>query len=404
MKRALIYSLIVVNLLLGLIIVHIFLPTKLLPNNQHDIPSLKRLTSVSIINNSNQQTIKFIKSQRTKQWMLSSSTFEWPANNSALEHLLTTIRLDGTINRDDIISIVACDGKNTWKFNTNISSKNDNNWEYAILKNCLNNQIVLDTLHNCKIFKIDHENKEFIFTKYGTQWYLASPESDMIVEKQNIDTFFQTLLHTHADKIFAIKQFPMRPNLSIKLYNDTNSQTISFLSIDDKIYTTNNRANIGFSITPNEWNNIQQSVQNILTFNILPNISCHDIDITLTNSHEQFTFHDIQEHNRCQFTHIKNGILNVYELQQQTMRDLVDFLKTITSLSITTLSEKNTPSFVITINSNDPDKAILSFYAIDNKLFVTINHHPAAFEIPAHITPVLFHKVRSNIVAPGNLL
>lgn len=383
---------------------YIFLHTKSSKTNQHDIPSLKQLTSLTIINNANQETITFVKSQRTKQWALSSDTFEWPANNSALEYLLTTANQCNNIHRDDNISIIASDGKITWHINTKIPLKNNDDWKYEILENYLDNSIVLDTLHNCKILKIDNGNNEFIFAKYGNVWYLASPESDRIVENHNIDTFFQTLLHTHADKIFATKQFPMRPNLSIKLYNDTNSQTISFLSIDDKIYTNNNRSNVGFSITPNAWSNIQRSVQKILTFNIFPNISYHDIDITLTNSHEQFTFHDIQEHNRCQFTHIKDGILNVYELQQHDMVELVDFLKTISSSSIITLSHDIPPAFVIAINNNDSDKTILSFYTIDNKLFVTINHHQAAFEIPAHITPILFHKLRSHIVAQGNLL
>lgn len=408
MKRTTIYLLIIINLLLGLAIEKILLRTKSSSNNNSDRPSLKQLTSLIITNNSNQQNIKFIKSQRTKQWTLSDTTFEWPANNSALEHLINeTYNKTDNINYDNSISITANDGSRTWHWVTNIDLNdniNDDNWAYTIMEYYLDNHIVLDSLNNCKIFKIDNEDNEFIFAKHGKHWYLASPSSDMIADNHNILTFFQTLSHIHSNKILATKQLPMRPNLSIKFYNDTSSQTISFLVTDDKIYTNNNKANIGCSISQDDWDNIQKSIQSLLTFNIFSMTSCHDIDITLSKSYEQFTFHDIKEYDRCQFTHVINGTLNVYELPHQEMESLIDFLRTIQSLSITTLPTGHSPSFIIKVNNNDNNKIIFAFHNIGQQLFVTINEHLAAFEIPAYFTPILFHKIRSHTVTPGNLL
>ncbi|MDR2776585.1 MAG: hypothetical protein LBB17_00865 [Puniceicoccales bacterium] len=372
---------------------------------------LQTIDEIIIRNLKSDQKVLLQKSLKTNKWKVTWDDNSWPANGFAVEQFYEKLeayldqKLPNEISPEHCYEVTISAKKLSRKmqfraedFNlifTDLSLGTDEKQFSTILSKFLDPKIFPHVRKDFKIFKIKSKKWEFVFTKRQGKWFLDHSDLRLEVKDELMLKFFHGIFSLKSRGITFTHDNTLEPDLSILLYGENTSERVSFLNVNEQIYLAENDAvDLFFVVEREQLTEIMNAIEDLLKVHIFPIKSCNDISIN--TSGEYFNFHSLGNQSKWQFTHSKNGELEVKEISQEDMDALLTIFEKTASMIVSPLLFFDDKSFTVTFNEFSDNPQVFSFYRKGDQLFVGTDDQNIDFEIASCFEAILFHNIRRH--------
>ncbi|MDR0742379.1 MAG: hypothetical protein LBE98_02860 [Puniceicoccales bacterium] len=384
-------------------------------------PRLQTIDEIIIRNPRSDQKILLQKSPKSSKWKVIWEDNSWPANVFAIEQFYEKLatcldqKLPNEISPEHCYEITIFTKKFSRKiqfraedFNSifsdsSLETDEKQSSDSAILSKFLDPEIFPRVKKDCKIFKIKSKKWEFVFTKRQGKWFLDHSDLRLEVKDELILKFFHGIFSLKSRDITFTHDNTLEPALSILLYGENASERVNFLDVNEQICLAENDAvDLFFVIERKQLTEIMDAIEDLLKVHIFPIKSCNDISIN--TSGEYFNFHSLNNQSKWQFTHSKNGELEVKEISQEDMDTLLTIFEKTASMIVSPLLLFDDKSFTVTFNEFSDNPQAFGFYRKGDQLFVGTDAQDVNFEIASYFEAILFHNIRKHSSRSKDLL
>jgi hypothetical protein len=384
-------------------------------------PRLQPIDEITIRSLKSDQKFSLQKSSKTSKWKATWEDNSWPANGFAIERFYEKLEtyLDqkspNEIPQEHCYEVTIFAKKFSRKmqfgvedFNfifsdLGLSADEKQFPDGTVLSKFLDPKIFPHVKKNCKIFKIKSKKWEFIFTKRQGKWFLDHSDLRLEVKDELILKFFHGIFSLESRDVTFTHDNMLEHTLSILLYGENTSERVSFLDVNEQTcLAENDTVDLFFVIEREQLTKIMDTIEDLLKVHIFPTNSCNDISINMPG--EYFNFHSLNNQNKWQFTHSKNGELEVKEISQEDMDALLTIFTRTTSMVVSPSLFFDNKSFSVTFNEFSDNPQVFSFYRKGDQLFVGTDDQDIKFEITSSFEAKLFHSVRRHSRRSKDLL
>ncbi|MDR0693224.1 MAG: hypothetical protein LBF49_01465 [Puniceicoccales bacterium] len=383
-------------------------------------PRLQPIDEIAIGNPKSDQKILLQKSPRTSKWKATWGDNSWPANGFAIERFYEKLEayLDqkspNEIPQEHCYEVTISAKKFSRKMRFGVE---DFNFIFSgsgletdgkqlpdgtILSKFLEPKIFPHLRKDFKIFKIKSKKWEFVFTKRQGKWFLDHSDLRLEVKDEPILKFFHGIFSLESRDIAFTHDHTLEHTLSILLYGENTIERVSFLNVDEQTCLAENDAvDLFFVIEREQLTKIMDAIEDLLKVHIFPTTSCNDISVNTAG--EYFNFHSLSQ-NKWQFTHSKNGELEIKEISQEDMDTLLTVFTRTASMVVSSSLFFDDKSFAVTFNEFSANPQVFNFYRKDGQLFVGTDDQDIKFEIASSFEAILFHNIRRHSRGSKDLL
>ncbi|MDR1528168.1 MAG: hypothetical protein LBS22_01100 [Puniceicoccales bacterium] len=373
-------------------------------------PRLQTIDEITVRNLKSNQKILLQKSPKTSKWKVIWEDNSWPANGFAVEQFYEKLEAHFDQKLPNEISPEHCYEVTIFakKFSRKVQfSAEDFNFIFSdsglgiggkqfptgtILSKFLDPKIFPHVGKDCKIFKIKSKKWEFVFTKRQGKWFIDHSNLRLEVKDELMSKFFHGIFSLKSKDITFNHDNTLEHTLSILLYGENTSERVSFLDVNGQTCLAENDAvDLFFVVEREQLTDIMDAIEDLLKIHIFPIKSCNDISINTPG--EYFNFHSLNNQSKWQFTHSKNGELEVKEISQEDMDTLLTIFAKTASMVVSPLLFFDDKSFTITFNEFSDNPQVFSFYRKDDQLFVGTGDQDISFEIASYFEEILFHNI-----------
>jgi hypothetical protein len=381
-------------------------------------PRLQPIDEIAIGNLKSDQKILLQKSPKTNKWKATWGDNSWPANGFAIEQFYEKLEayLDqkspNEIPPEHCYEVTIFAKKFSRKIQFEVEDFNfifsdpglgtDEKQFGTVLSKFLDPKIFPHVKKDFKVFKIKSKKWEFVFTKRQGKWFLDHSDLRLEVNDELIFKFFHGIFSLGSRDITFTHDNALEHTLSILLYGENTSERVSFLNVDERTCLAENDAvDLFFVIEREQLTKIMDAIEDLLKVHIFPTKSCNDISINAAG--EYFNFHSLSQ-NKWQFTHSKNGELEIKEISQEDMDTLLTIFTKTASMVVSPLLFFDDKSFTVTFNEFSDNLQVFNFYRKDGQLFVGTDDQDVRFEIASSFEAKLFHSIRRHSHRSKDLL
>ncbi|MDR1232808.1 MAG: hypothetical protein LBJ75_00890 [Puniceicoccales bacterium] len=384
-------------------------------------PRLQTIDEIIIGNPKSGQKVLLQKSPKTSKWKAIWEDNSWPANVFAIERFYETIeaylgqKLPNEIPPEHYYEVAISAKKLSKKiqlraedFNSIFSDSNLKTDEKqfsdnTILSKFLDPKIFPHVGKDCKTFKIKSKKWEFTFTKRQGKWFLEHSNLRLEVKNELMSKFFHGIFSLKSKDITFTCDHTPDHTLSILLYGENTNERVSFLNVNEQTcFAENDAVDLFFVIEREQLTEITNTIEDLLKVHIFPIKNCNDISINTPG--EYFNFHSSNNQSKWQFTHSKNGELEVKEISQEDMDTLLTIFENTASMVVSSLVLFDDKSFTLTFNEFSDNPQVFSFYRKGDQLFVGTDDQDINFEIASCFEAILFHNIRKHSSGEKDLL
>ncbi|MDR1173383.1 MAG: hypothetical protein LBK24_01150 [Puniceicoccales bacterium] len=382
---------------------------------------LQAIDEIIIGNLKSGQKVSLQKSPKTSKWKVAWEDSSWPANVFAIERFYEKLetylgqKSPNEIPPEHCYEVTISAKKLSRKiqfgtegFNSIFSDSGPETDEKqfldrTILSKFLDPKIFPHVRKDFKIFKIKSKKWEFVFTKRQGKWFLDHSNLRLEVKDELMLKFFHGIFSLKSKDITFTHDNVLEPVLSILLYGENTGERVSFLDVNEQTCLAENDAvDLFFVIERGQLTEIMDAIEDLLKVYIFPIKSCNDISINTPG--EYFNFHSLNNQSKWQFTHSKNGELEVKEISQEDMDTLLTIFEKTASMVVSPLLFFDDKSFTLTFNEFSDNPQVFSFYRKGDQLFVGTGDQDINFEIASCFEAILFHNVRKHSSRSKDLL
>ncbi|MDR2629028.1 MAG: hypothetical protein LBC30_03515 [Puniceicoccales bacterium] len=382
---------------------------------------LQTIDEIIIRNLKSGQKILLQKSPKTSKWKVIWEDNSWPANDFAIEQFYEKLEtyLDqkspNEIPSEQCYEVTVFAKKLSRKirfkaedFNflfldSSLEADENQFLDRTILSKFLDPKIFPHVRKDFKIFKIKSKKWEFVFTKRQGKWFIDHSNLRLEVKDELMLKFFHGIFSLKSKDITFTHDNVLEPVLSILLYGENTSERVSFLDVNEQTCLAENDAvDLFFIIECRQLTEVMNAIEDLLKVHIFPIKSCNDISINTFG--EYFNFHSLNNQSKWQFTHSKNGELEVKEISQEDMGALLTIFEKTASMVVSPLLFFDDKSFTVTFNEFSDNPQVFSFYRKGDQLFVGTGDQDINFEIASCFEAILFHNIRRHSRRSQDLL